>query len=78
MKHGNAGKKKKMKFVIMHAEAPYPHQVWVRQVGSNGRIFNASELMGKRAAVKSINSIINSIKSGRYEIVEVRPKKRQK
>jgi len=69
------GKKLKIKFLIVESGAPYPMQVWVRQVGSNGRIFNHSELMSKRNAKRSIQSIISAIKENRYEIVERKIKK---
>lgn len=60
---------KKIRFEIKLSGAPYPNECWWRLIGSNGRIFTASELMSKRNAKRSIKKIISAIKKNKYCIV---------
>ena len=70
MRHGGTGKKKPIKFMIVETGAPAPHECWCRIMGANGRIMWSSELMSKRNARRSLDSLITSVKGGRYNIVE--------
>lgn len=64
----------KIKFEIVDNGAPYPYDSWWRIRGANGRIFVASEIMGRRNAKKAIKKIIDAITTESYNIVEVKKK----